>query len=153
MLPGDRDVAAQWAERLLTFADRLTLALDIGEHVGPRLGLEAIFIDQPPAGRGWADLLDTLVGQGLCDPAKVGPFLAWSGQTTPLDSRAAWPDPWIQASLLRPAHQFGTIERQLSHVKISLSATRAPEAKAYLWFAHRWLEAGPAASVRRDVPG
>lgn len=140
--PGATCGAKALMQQLLSKADRLTICLDVGQHISPRLGFECIFLPQPQndwAQNGWALLLDDLVRQGLCIAEKREALLKWPGQTTPVDTDAPWPGHLIADSLLRPTSYFTAFDRRLSHIKISWQPHHSLEAKAYIWFQHYWM--------------
>ncbi|ETX02747.1 MAG: hypothetical protein ETSY1_02490 [Candidatus Entotheonella factor] len=126
-------------QQLSTRADRITVCLDVGQTIYPRLGFECIFLHQPPQDAGWTKLLDDLVHQGLCTSEKRDALLSWPGQTTPVNSLVSWPEHLIVASLLQPSSSFTAFDRRLSHLKVSWQPPHVLEAKAYLWFQHQWI--------------
>ncbi|MHB1193943.1 MAG: hypothetical protein ACYC6F_12955 [Longimicrobiales bacterium] len=104
-------------------SDRVYLDLDVGPSVLPGIGVELHFGRRAARDRRWWDRdrwsrgLERLACEGLCLPEKVSALLAWPGGQ-------------------RAPAQTGNVlfVRNLSHVKISLSPTRPPSAKAYFWF-------------------
>lgn len=134
-----QEVEALMAE-LFALCDRITVCLDVGDKVYPQIGLECIFVEQPQNEPRWRIFLDYLVERGLCYPKKREALLDWPGQSNPVNSPAPWPRDLIAASLLQPRDRFTIFDRRLSHIKISWRSQQSPlEAKAYLWFEHRWL--------------
>jgi hypothetical protein len=53
--------------------------------------------------------------------------------------QAHWPKQLIVDSILAPKECFTVFDRRLSHIKVAWQPQRQLEAKAYLWFEHRWL--------------
>ncbi|MDB9518584.1 hypothetical protein PN466_16685 [Roseofilum reptotaenium CS-1145] len=125
--------------QLFGLVDRLTVCLDVGQIVYPQIGLECIFLQQPPDETRWAIFLDYLVERGLCLPDKPEALLSWPGQTNPLNAKVSWPSDLIAASLLQPRDRFTIFDRRLSHIKVVWRSPDSLEAKAYLWFEHQWL--------------
>ncbi len=125
----------QWS----AFVDRITVCLDVGQHVYPQIGFECILLNQPQSHSRWAMFLEALVKQGLCAPDKPSALLDWPGQTTPMNALAPWPSHLIAASLFQPKDVFTSFDRRLSHIKLAWHPERALEAKAYLWFQHQWI--------------
>lgn len=136
---GETTAVEALMRQLFELCDRITVCLDVGNKIYPQIGLECIFIKQPPSEPRWSILLDYLVKLGLCDREKREALLHWPGQTHPMNSPAVWPKTLIAASLLQPRERFTVFDRRLSHIKISWRSQRPLEAKAYLWFEHRWL--------------
>lgn len=127
------------ASQLFSLVERITICLDVGTKIYPRIGLECIFLNQPPDESRWGSLLDYLITQKLCQPAKKEALLNWVGQTTPLNAETSWSSQLIVESLLKPNHNFTSFDRRLSHIKVTWQPNHPLKAKAYLWFQHRWL--------------
>jgi len=68
-------------EQLLPFVDDITLDIDAGDGVRPKLGLECI-LDRDPSRARWGRWLDHLVSQKLCTPTKRDGLMAWIGVST-----------------------------------------------------------------------
>ncbi|MDJ1168789.1 hypothetical protein PMG71_05070 [Roseofilum sp. BLCC_M154] len=126
-------------KQLLEFVDLLTVCLDVGQLIYPQIGLECILHGQPPHESRWAMLLDFLVKRGLCLPEKQEALLTWPGQTTPVNAQASWPSQLIVASLLQSKECFTLFDRRLSHLKLVYRPQSPLEAKAYLWFEHKFV--------------
>ncbi|MGK7905341.1 MAG: hypothetical protein AB4352_28840, partial [Hormoscilla sp.] len=137
--PGETQELQALMKQLFSLVDRITVCLDVGKRIYPQIGLECILLNRPQQESRLAILLDHLVEQGLCAPSKGEALLKWPGQTTPVNAKAPWPDRSIAASLLQPRERFTIFDRQLSHIKIVYGREGQLEAKAYLWFEHRWL--------------
>jgi len=113
--------AGQWRD-LSNFTDRVSLHLDVGERVGPRLGVE-VGLAEPSAAFNADDPEDTrfcdyLVDAGMCLPEKRDALFDWVG-----------------GFRLGGAAGLDTSElflRTISHVKLVYQPCRAPEAKAYI---------------------
>lgn len=85
---------------------------DVTDSIQPRLGLGY----RPVDAHAWAELLDRLVADGRCAAPKRDALLAWGGGVT------------------RRLEGYGfpcRMEREVSHVKLSVEAGRPLEAKAY----------------------
>jgi hypothetical protein len=137
--PGDIAFALALAERLDSFADHLTLCLDVGAQVAAPLAFECNLISQAASEPRWAALLDELVGQGLCTPAKRDDFLGWAGMSTPLLTPLDWPDQLVVESLTRPANHLSVLQRRFGQIKILVMPGGALSAKGYLRFMPQWL--------------
>lgn len=127
-------------EWLMQYAEHVTIALDIGERIGPRIGLEAFFRGQPDEDGGWTGVLSDLVERGVCTSEKRDALLTWSGVVTPPRAAAPWPGDLIARALLEPK-RLSTIVRRLNHLKVSWQRDQPLEAKAYLGFGHMWASA------------
>lgn len=138
--PGEIAAAMAVAEKLFGFVDHITLCLDVGKQLYPRLGFECVLIAQSPTEPRWAVLLDYLVEEGLCTAAKRDGFLGWSGMTTPLLSDLDWPDHLIVESLIHPANHLSIIQRRFSHIKVIYVPGEPLSAKGYVGFAPHWMK-------------
>ena len=135
------DVAA-WAAWAYDRVDRVILCLDIGDVVYPHVGLECVLAAQPDREPRWAALLGEVSARGMCTAANAAAYLAVPGVSLPPETDAAWPAPWIAATLAAPIGRFSTTERRLSHVKVTVQDGGA-SLKGYWGAGHVWREAAP----------
>src|SRR5207253_3374790 len=98
--PGPAEDAAELAAHFHPLVDGVTVCLDVGETVLPRLGLELHLDRQPPAEPRWAVFLDRLVDAGWCTAEKRDGLLSWPGRVTPAGEDAP----------------IASLEQRLSHV-------------------------------------
>ncbi|MEH1908962.1 hypothetical protein [Nostoc sp.] len=127
------------SKELLYFVENVRICLDVGNVIYPHVGLECFFSEKTKLVSSESNFLNYLVEQGLCSSVKRDALLAWSGYTTPKSSLHPWSSNLIAESLLKPANQFSIFERKVSHIKIVNKPSYQLEAKAYLWFQHKWL--------------
>ena len=120
-------------------ADRITVCIDIGAEVFPQISFECIFLGQTNDNPGWTRLLDLLVEQGLCLAHTRDALFAWPATINPANTKQQWPAHLVTESLLKSNNYFSCFQRALSHIKISCKPQNQLDAKAYLWFEHRWL--------------
>jgi len=115
--PGDLGKVSVALGRLAWSAGSVSLAIDVGERVEPRIGFE---LNLHPLGartkltKRWKQFLDTVLDEGLCLPEKYEPLFRWPGE----DPR-------------RGAYRF------LHHAKIVLTPEEALEVKVYLGYVVR----------------
>jgi prenyltransferase/squalene oxidase-like repeat protein len=128
--PGDLDQAAALFDWAADTADRVTLALDVGEALLPRIGVECFNDMQPRANPAWRVRLGALCDAGLCAPDKAEAFLRMPATRGPSRARP-WPADLMAESLLRPDDELTALARRLVHVKITETAGAHREAKAY----------------------
>jgi ubiquinone/menaquinone biosynthesis C-methylase UbiE len=152
---GDSREVAALGSALFAVADRATLALDVGEAIADRIGLECAVDEPSGTTERWAQLLDVLVDAGLCTSVKRDAVLEWPGVDTPAGAVGAWPTSLMALSLSEPVDSFTTLERRLSHVKVTAGGgfRAQSKAKAYLWFAHRWSRPTSLDSQPRSPDG
>ncbi|MFL5865796.1 MAG: hypothetical protein ACJ766_01695 [Thermoleophilaceae bacterium] len=137
--PGRPAEPVELMERLDPLADEVTICLDVGDELLPRLGFECRLVEQPPLERRWAELLGELVEAGWCTDEKRDALLGWPQLVLPREGGNGWPADLLRASLLRPQDHFTSLERRLSHVKVVYEPERPTEAKGYFGYLHRWL--------------
>jgi hypothetical protein len=120
--------------------DRITLDIDVGEKVGPKVGFE-FFIDArlDDSRPRWTRLLEQLVTQGHCLPEKREAALAWLGHANARGQRAEWPESLLRASQAASGQGLSMFLRKLSHLKLVHQPDRPVQAKVYMESLHRWL--------------
>jgi hypothetical protein len=139
--PGDRAGLEALLAGVADRVERLVLCLDVGASVLPKVGVEchqAESLQEPDAAR-WSLLLERLVEQGLCLPAKREALLGWLGNT----HARARPES-LPGNLRARCEAMGTqalpvFMRRINHLKLVHSPGERPEAKAYFVLLQRWL--------------
>ncbi len=131
--PGPIETATDFAANLFVHADRIRLALTLGETLSDDIGFECFVGDPTAMDQRWRCLLDELVAKGLCTLPHRERLLAWPGRLSPATTEG-WPDTLIVDALLRGAQDVRWLDCRLSHVKISLPATGPARAKGYFGF-------------------
>lgn len=119
---------------------RICLALDVGEAVEPKVGLEC-YMDEHNLRSykaKWAPFLEKLCERGLCRPEKRDGLLSWFGISTHQADEALWPSNLLQASSARTDGALSTFIRYLNHIKIVFTPGKPLEAKAYPGLMHSW---------------
>ncbi len=109
---------------------KLNFNIDVGETLGPKLGIDFFFPDEATAGlqrRGtlWKEFLNRLVADGLCSPARREAVLNWPGGSHLYGDDSAR---WLGADKI--------IARHINHIKIDFSEQSLPQAKVYLVARH-----------------
>jgi hypothetical protein len=130
-------------EQLLPFVDDVTLDIDAGEGVGPKIGLECI-LDRDPRPERWQRWLDHLVAVGLCTPRKRDGVMAWMGLSTQRTQPELWPENLARASQRTPG-LISAFHRRVNHLKIVHQPGQPLQVKAYLAFRHMWVRTVPSA--------
>jgi hypothetical protein len=136
--PGD----IHQTEHLLTAACAWTthvgLSLNVGEQIGPYLGLEFLNWTKPLASpAAWRECLETLVRWNLCLPEKARALLDYPG------IRHERGDQWSPSLRTSDDYQEQVVRflrRGLLHIKLTLSSSASPTAKAYLEVVHGWMD-------------
>lgn len=136
---------------LASFTDGITVCLDIGREVAPRVGLECFLNSDFGREARWAGFLQNLVAHGLCSSEKAEALMTWPGYTAPDSISAPWPAALVAQSLQEKPEHFSVISRDLSHVKVTLQPSRHPTAKAYFGFTHSWLKPEIPIAADREV--
>jgi hypothetical protein len=121
--------------------ERMALSLDVGAAVLPKVGVECHLAEslyEPDTAR-WATLLDSLVAQGLCLPAKREALLAWLGHTQFRSRPDTLPGNLRALSDSLGPQTLPVFLRRINHLKLVLQPGQPLEAKAYLALVQRWL--------------
>jgi hypothetical protein len=98
-------------------AGRVHAEFDVGEVIGPQLGLVLSPSDSGDDAGRWHGLLARLVENALCTPAKRAALLKW---------------PAVTREAPIGVGRCCFLQRAVSHIKVSSGPLRRPEAKAYL---------------------
>ena len=139
--PGDTAEVEALLAPVAGRVERLALSLDVGSAVLPKLGLEchlAESLHEADSER-WASLLDVLVKQGLCLPAKREALVDWLGHTHLRSRPEALPGNLRALSASLGPQALPVFLRRINHLKLVLQPGAPPEAKAYLVLLQRWL--------------
>jgi hypothetical protein len=118
----------------------VSLNIDVGETIGPKIGLECFFDGnrQPKREPRWGTFLDSLVRSGLCRAGKREALLKYPGYVDEKATDVTWPAALRRASRLLGGRSLSTFVRSLHHVKIVYRLGEPLEAKAYLSGNHHW---------------
>ncbi len=121
--------------------DGIALAIDLGERIGPRVGLECTFNRwiSSPIKNPYTALTQYLINLGACTPEKRDAFWHYFGFDDQLRRTNNWPKSLIKLSEERGSQQVSTIQRNLSHIKVDYSPGKPVRAKLYLTAKHSWL--------------
>ncbi len=143
-----------WAAWAYDRVDRITVCLDVGKAIYPQLGLECMLTLQPLAEPRWQALLEELSAAGLCTAENAVAFLSLPDVLHPSATQTDWPAAWIAATLCAPTDYFSTTERQLSHLKLTITAQNVL-LKGYWGAGHVWRKLSPQGEVvheRQSLP-
>jgi hypothetical protein len=124
---------------LSQFVDVIRLNFSVKDVVHPKIGLECYIDKQPKNTPKWQLFLDYLVNMQLCTPEKANAVLKWPGYSEEKYYQEVWPINFAKASAFVYPGLKSTIARTLHHIKIVYHPHQPLQAKAYLWFSHRWL--------------
>ncbi|PTL80821.1 hypothetical protein [Vitiosangium sp. GDMCC 1.1324] len=121
--------------------ERMALSLDVGAAVLPKVGVEchlAESLHEADTAR-WTALLDALVAQGLCLPAKREALVGWLGHTHLRSHPEVLPGNLRALSTSLAPRALPVFLRRINHLKLVLQPGQPPEAKAYIALLQRWL--------------
>ena len=119
------------------FAERINLAIDVGQEVAIPIGLECSTYVHNSAR--WEKLLKHLVEASACTEEQHRSLQKWWGRESPSLTVAPWPSNLVIEGLLETPDRFGVIDRFLSHIKITWQSGATPKYKSYLGFTHHFL--------------
>lgn len=141
---GWQDPTAQFPPLLSTLSRHVEnlhiLAIDVGERVLPRIGLECYFSHQPKQEPRWQTFLDYLVEQELCTAAKAEALLQWPGAIQAGQGNPDWPENLSLGDRFFGSQAGSAFVRWINHIKLVYTPGYPLEAKAYPTFKHCWVE-------------
>lgn len=123
-------------ERLV---DVVMLSFSVEDNVLSRIGFECYFDSQPKKSPRWQVFLNYLVKHQMCTLQEAKTLLDWSGYSIEKFNQELWPSNFAKASTFVYPSFKSTFIRFLNHIKIVYQPEQPLQAKAYLWFGHRWL--------------
>lgn len=115
-------------------------AFDVGDGVGPRIGLECYAVPPQRVDAGtaaWAPLLDRLVSAGACSAAKRDALLDLAPVARASATGTAWPDEGAALLGALSGHE-PALGIRIHHLKLVVESGCAPRAKAYIAVAKGW---------------
>jgi hypothetical protein len=127
-------------EELSVFVDTIAINLSVEDGIHPKIGIECYINQQPDFTDKWQMFFDFMVKRDLCTKDKISGLLEWPGHIEERSYPGIWPNNFSQASKIIPSAFRSTIIRKLHHIKIVYQPMMELQAKAYLWFGHRWIE-------------
>lgn len=126
--PGSVRYISQLGKSLAWNTKDITICLDVGETVRPRLGFEC-FLPIHATKEQWRPFIDQLMEDGLCGAKSKQLLLDWPGYSS-LSSNPAPPS----------SRYIDLLERKISHIKIDYLPESKLVAKGYLAFQKTTLD-------------
>lgn len=121
------------------YVDTLTVCLDVGKTIDPRVGLECALKSQPSNDARYKHFLDFLVTDGLCSPNKAEALRDCESISYPPQFSQLWPEGLIAESICLPENNLSQIRQRISHIKLSCYPEGMVDSKAYFGFEHQWF--------------
>lgn len=109
------------------YFDHLSLDLDVGEKIGPKIGIE-LYMKSRHAKAPWQSLFDQLVIRGVCLPSKRDQLLTWPGFSNAFTDADIWPE---QLNIPETQGHYIFI-RHFNHIKLTIETQKPVKAKAYI---------------------
>ena len=151
--PGPTAEARTLMADLVGRVDDVAVDFDVGEDVGPKLGLECSFAGkpQPQDEPRWPVFLDHLVDGAMCTPQKRQGLLRYPGYAHAESDPDRWPEALLKASAFMSSMSLSMIVRGLHHIKIVYEPGSPLQAKAYPCVHHLWVSRAEVSQV--TAPG
>ncbi len=124
---------------LSSVVDEIKLNFAIEDKIFPKIGLECYLYKQPINSPKWKLFQDYLIKNKLCTLDQANAILNWSGFLKEKHTKQLKQDNFVKASAFDSSKFKSVIARRLHHIKIVYQPNKPLQAKAYLWFGHRWL--------------
>jgi hypothetical protein len=137
---GDNEPLTAAMSALADRAESFALSMDLAHSVHRRIGIECYVAGGPSFVDQWRLLLEGLVERGLCTSAQADALLAWNGVSQENSCPDTWPRHLRWGDRLLASRAISVIARTLGHVKLVVEPGLPMQAKAYLGFAHYWLD-------------
>ena len=138
--PGDPAPLQALLDELSAFAGHFDLNVDLGESLGPKVGIECYF----PTDGGQQDGLqragDYLVNKGLCTPEKAQGLVRYCGFSLQGNHAGVWPAELSALASAAGGGALSSFHRFVHHLKIVYQAGLGLSAKAYLGMEHQLLD-------------
>ncbi len=137
--PGSQDELESLLQPFSGFVERVSLALDIGDQIFPKLGIEYNFEDTSGLKKSitrWQTALDHLTTLGYCTPKKRDSLCSWFGYTLEKDDASVWPE---NLRAISQADSLSFFHRRMSHIKVATRPDGTLEIKVYLELLQLWL--------------
>ena len=125
--------------QLSTCVDTIRLNFSVENTISPQIGFECYFDKQPNNSPKWQVFFEFLLKNQLCSLEKAHALLNWPGYSEEKCNQELWPSNFAKASAFVYPSLRSTFVRLLHHIKIVYQPNQPLQAKAYLWFSHRWL--------------
>ena len=146
---GQRAQALTEFDRLVEMADTVTVAFNlIGGAITSDIGFEVMYDHEPAWEPRWSSLLLQLHERGLCTKAKMDCLMHFPAKIAPTQRTYAWPAAWMVAAELAEDERIPQVDRDLSHIKLSLNGHGGMHAKAYVSVQHTWRGPGVGVSAQ-----
>ena len=124
---------------LSSLVDVIRLNFAIEDKIFPKIGLECYLHKQPKNSPKWKLFRDYLIKNKLCTLNQANALFNWSGYSKEKNNTKLQQYNFAKASPFDSPNFKSTIVRLFHHVKIVYQPNQPLQAKAYLWFGHRWL--------------
>ncbi|WP_212003039.1 prenyltransferase/squalene oxidase repeat-containing protein [Chitinophaga sp. HK235] len=134
----------RWISFVYNYADRVTLCIDIGKDVFPKIGFECFWNEQPLSETYWRFFIEELNTRNDYNKDKIDAILDWDKEIFPGQIKD-WPEHLWIASLSKPRNEFTFLKKWISHLKLSYCPDKDIELKAYLGYESKWKVKKPLA--------
>lgn len=125
---------------LAPLVERLDIDLDVGDAIGPKIGIECYFGTDAQTALRVRQLGEYLVAQGSCAPSKVEALVQYNGLTHQDSGPAAWPVHLSALAAAQGPSMASCLIRWVHHVKVVYEPAKPLLAKAYLAVEHHVFE-------------
>ncbi|WP_017258237.1 prenyltransferase/squalene oxidase repeat-containing protein [Pedobacter arcticus] len=127
-----------WLSLIYTYADRITLCIDIGSEIYPKIGFECFWNGQPSTETYWKDFIEKLKLDSILEKDKIKTILEWNEDVFP-GKIENWPSHLWLDSLGKSESEFTYLKKWISHLKLSYQPENEIEIKAYLAYESLWM--------------
>lgn len=148
---GSEEQLNQFLLHLGILVDHVSLNIDVGTSVLPKIGLECYIDQNEMATTKWLRLLNTLEDTGLCVAEKKEAMKVYAGGVHRFMTNKVWPEHLLATSRSLRNSQLSLYARNINHVKVAFGPEQEPVAKAYLSVKHMWIPTQQIVEKQREL--
>jgi hypothetical protein len=125
---------------LMILTDFVAINISVESNVHPKIGIECYINEQANSASKWKTFLNFILRKNLCTIDEIAGLMEWTGYVEEKSCPEIWPESLSKtAKFIHPNFRSAAI-RVISHIKIVYQPMMPSQAKAYLWFGHRWIK-------------
>jgi hypothetical protein len=125
---------------LSIFTDNIAINVSVENGIHSKIGLECYIDKQPESTSQWQMFFEFMMKKKLCTKEEILGLLKWPGYIEERSFTGIWPSNFTQASAFAYPDFRSAATRAINHIKIVYQPMKPIQAKAYLWFGHRWIK-------------
>jgi hypothetical protein len=126
-------------DELIVCTDSVAVNVSIENVVQSKIGIECYVDKRLEAMLGWENFFNFMLKNKICTSDKIARLVEWPGSIEEQSHQQKWPDNLSKAARFVYPNLRSAAVKVISHIKIVYQPMVPLQAKAYLWFGHRWI--------------